>query len=64
MPDSVTAKRQRNTLSLCVCVCVCVCVCSNVVVYNYNLHFFNLCVGQQLSVAVKDLGAMMKRMEK
>ena len=29
MPDSVTAKRQRNTLSF-VFVCVCVCVCVSV----------------------------------
>ena len=27
MPDSVTAKRQRNTLSLSLSLCVCVCVC-------------------------------------
>ena len=28
MPDSVTAKRQQNTLLL-FCVCVCVCVCAH-----------------------------------
>ena len=32
MPDSVTAKRQRNTLSFVFCVCVCVSVCACVCV--------------------------------
>ena len=68
MPDSVTAKRQRNTLSflsfVCVCVCVCLSVCLSVpaclsVCLSLSVCMY-VCLSENAILAVRAIGSITK----